>query len=619
MRCRLLLFSLLITALAAGAPAQDPKPGERLHDLLQQLGKLDAAAWAERKAALEQQAKAADEQAALLRAQAAKLQEQAATADASAAAVRAEIVRLEQLQKLLGAPPAAEAKPAPRGEEKATKPAASAAVDKQRDKEKENEKEKAEAKPKVETNEASPASKDQGGQEQGSKAPAAVIADASPNQQLVSWHGRVARLFEDRCSSCHEPGEKEGGLDVTTFAAIRAGGGSGRTLVPGDPDRSRLWLMVSRQERPFMPKGDDQLSAEELQVLRTWIEQGACEDEASARAFVQAHAAASRAEVQAAPVAMVPGALPEGLPSLPLRTGARPAAIKSLVRSPTASLLATPGLQQVLLFDGAFEPLGVLPCPQPAVECVNFAADGSQLVVGCGEPGRSGVAIVYDVRTGRPLGTFGAERDVPLAVAVHAGRGLVALGGSGKGARVLRQSDGTELFVGAHDDYVLTLQFSPDGALLAAADRAGTINLWEVEGGRLGTTLPCSAGAVNGLVFAAGGKLLIAACADGTVRGFDVAAGKELWKRAAHRGEATAVAAGAEDRVASTGEDGCIAVLTCTGKPVVTSKALGEWLYSVAFGATDDVVFGGDWLGRVHRFDSSSKKVSLCTPLAPGQ
>ncbi len=606
MRCRLLVFSLLVTALATFAPAQEPapapKPGERLQELLQQLGKLDAAAWAQRKAALEQQAKAADEQAANLRAQAAKLQAQATAADAAAATVRAEIVRLEQLQKLLAAPSAAAV------QSKATTPATPPA----KEKEKEKEKAKENAKP-------APAGDKTGGKDDAppGPTPVAMLAEASSGEALVFWRGRVERLLQDRCSSCHEPGEKKGGLDVTTFAAIRDGGGSGRTLVPGDPEHSRLWLMIAQQERPFMPKGEDPLAKEELQLLRTWIEQGACEDEASARAFVRA-SAATKAEAPAAPMALPAGVLPEELPPLPLHTGARPAAVKSLARSPTASLMAMPGLQQVLLFDGEMEPLGILPCPQPAVECVNFAADGSQLAVGCGEPGRSGVAIVYDVRTGRQLGAFGAERDVPLAVAVHARRDLVALGGAGKRARVLRQRDGAELFAGAHDDYVLTLQFSPDGALLAAGDRAGAISLWEVDGGRLGSTLPCRAGAVNGLAFAADGRLLVAACADGTVRGFDISAGKELWKHNAHRGEATAVAFGAEDKLASVGQDGCISVLTRAGKPIATSKALGEWLYAVAFGG-DNVVFGGDWLGRVHRFDAKSKQVSVHTPLAAGQ
>lgn len=97
--------------------------------------------------------------------------------------------------------------------------------------------------------------------------------DAALPTTFVDW-AAVEPLLQDRCSSCHEPNDKKGGLDVTTFAAMRAGGGSGKTITPGEPEQSRLYLMVTMQERPFMPKGEDPLPAEQQQLLRTWIEQG---------------------------------------------------------------------------------------------------------------------------------------------------------------------------------------------------------------------------------------------------------------------------------------------------------------------------------------------------------
>jgi WD40 repeat protein len=180
---------------------------------------------------------------------------------------------------------------------------------------------------------------------------------------------------------------------------------------------------------------------------------------------------------------------------------------------------------------------------------------------------------------------------------------------------VLRTKDGSEVFAGAHDDFVLALQFSPDGALLAAADRSGTVHLFETATGRIGQTLTGHRGAVNAVAFAGNGKLLATAGADGTVRGFDVATGKETWKQTPHQGEATALAFSPTDLLASAGADGRIAVLARDGKPVQTSNPVGEWLYSLAFGA-GDVVFAGDWQGRVHRFDSSKKQLTASAPLA---
>src|SRR5260221_6001104 len=116
----LLLAALLPAREAAPAPVPAPAPAgapaERLDKLLQELAGTDAKVWQGRLEKLEQQAKAHDQQAADLRAQAMKLQQQAAEADAAAKSVRTEIERLKELQKLLsgGKPTAAPAQtPAP--------------------------------------------------------------------------------------------------------------------------------------------------------------------------------------------------------------------------------------------------------------------------------------------------------------------------------------------------------------------------------------------------------------------------------------------------------------------------------------------------------------------------
>ena len=50
-----------------------------------------------------------------------------------------------------------------------------------------------------------------------------------PHADFVTW-ARVSPIFADHCTSCHDPTEQKGGLDLTTFAAARNGGGLGRVL-----------------------------------------------------------------------------------------------------------------------------------------------------------------------------------------------------------------------------------------------------------------------------------------------------------------------------------------------------------------------------------------------------
>lgn len=309
--------------------------------------------------------------------------------------------------------------------------------------------------------------------------------------------------------------------------------------------------------------------------------------------------------------------MPAALPRTALRSAARPGAVKCLARSPKAPLLALPGFGQVLLFDAEMAPLGVLPCPLPHVESVGFSPDGALLFAAGGERGRSGQVVVYDVRSGKQLAICGHDRDTPLGAAVSHKAGLVALGGSSKHARVF-SFDGKERFAGKHDDFVLGMDFNADGSLLAVADRSGVVQVWETATGRLGQTLAGHDGAVNAVAFH-GNKLLATAGADGTVRAWDATNGKEQWRLAAHQGEAIAVAFGPGDRLASCGNDGRIRVISLGGKALAQSPAAGDWLYGLGFGADGDVVFAGDWQGRVQRFDLKTRKLAAALPFATAQ
>ena len=309
--------------------------------------------------------------------------------------------------------------------------------------------------------------------------------------------------------------------------------------------------------------------------------------------------------------------MPTGLPQVALNVPTRPVPIKALQRSPRAALLAMPGHGQVVLFDGEFAQLGVLPCELPTVSGIAFSTDGSQLAIAAGQAGRRGRALVHDVRTGERIAAVGKLRDLPLAVAMHGD--LVALGGSGKRARVYELPDGRELFSGKHEDFVLGLSFGPDGKLLAAADRTGTVVVWDLRRGTAEARLRGHRGAAHAVAFHQSGKWLVTAGADGTVRSWDVDEGKERWRKNAHAGQALAIAIGPGDSIASSGSDGRIVVHNAAGRPIAQSTKTGDWLYAVAFGADDSVTFAGDFRGLIHRFSVKDRKLSALVVLEPAQ
>ena len=637
-----LLTAALLTAalLTAALPAQtstQPSPApqqpaptnspDQLRVLLTQLRGLDTKAWQERLQELEQLAKESDRAAAAHRSLARQLTEQAVIADARAKALRDEQQQLEDLRKMLLSLPADPTAPAPAPKASATKtepipptpapitpavvtppstvPAVAPAMS-------------AAAMP-MTAAAATPAPIAPPAVTPPSTIPAVAPAMPAAAMPMTLW-ADVAPILAERCTACHDPDSKKGGLDMTSFTAALQGGGSGKSIVPGQPDQSRLFRMITQQERPFMPRDGDPLEASAIVKIRQWIEQGAAEDTALALSFMSEKTAKQKALAEAVEASMSGTApLPENLPTIAVRYPPRTMPVLALARSPRAPLLALPGLAQVLLLDGALQTRGVLPCELPRIGAIGFSSDGSLLAIAGGEAGRNGKALVYDVKSGAVTGTFGKERDVPLAVAIHRGRGLIALGGSSKRARVYALGDGSEVLDGKHDDFVLALEFSPDGSTLAAADRSGVILLWETDGGRIAQTLRLPKGAANAVAFHRQGRMLAVAAGDGTVRMFSVQDGKEQWQKNAHLGEALALAFGPNNRLATGGTDGRIAVFDLDGKAVARSEPGGDQVQAIAFGVDDNIVIGGDAQGRLQYFDTSTKTVTASQPLSPAQ
>jgi len=84
----------------------------------------------------------------------------------------------------------------------------------------------------------------------------------------------VRPLLAEHCWQCHGAQKQWNNLRLDSGDAIRVGGDSGAVLVPGKPDESLLLQAVEPDGDPQMPP-DKPLQAEQVAVLRTWIEMGA--------------------------------------------------------------------------------------------------------------------------------------------------------------------------------------------------------------------------------------------------------------------------------------------------------------------------------------------------------
>src|ERR1041384_36472 len=96
-------------------------------------------------------------------------------------------------------------------------------------------------------------------------------------QEKVTFQDHILPLVEANCAKCHNSDKKKGDLDLTTYSSAIAGGASGKVLVPGDPDSSKLWKAINHLEDPNMPPNRGKMTDKELATFRKWIAGGLLE------------------------------------------------------------------------------------------------------------------------------------------------------------------------------------------------------------------------------------------------------------------------------------------------------------------------------------------------------
>jgi hypothetical protein len=105
----------------------------------------------------------------------------------------------------------------------------------------------------------------------------ATAADIPPDQ-LEFFDKKVKPVLVDKCYKCHsaEAGKSKGGLLMDSREAIRKGGDTGPSVVPGDVSKSLLITAISYKDSDLqMPPKGEKLSDQEIATLTEWVKMGA--------------------------------------------------------------------------------------------------------------------------------------------------------------------------------------------------------------------------------------------------------------------------------------------------------------------------------------------------------
>ena len=429
----------------------------------------------------------------------------------------------------------------------------------------------------------------------------ALSGNPASAEDKVTYQDHLLPIIENNCAKCHNPDKKKGDLDLTTYSGLMKGGGSGSVVVAGNPDASKLYRAITHAEEPNMPPNKPRIPDKEIETFKKWVTGGLLETSGSKALAAAKPTVDLTLKVSDAGKPDGPPPMPEH-PLLDPVVHSRTAGVATgLAISPWAPLVAMTSQRQVLLFNlETLDLAGVIPFAEGQPADVKFSRSGKILIIGGGHGGKSGRVTLWNVVTAEKITTFGDEYDTILAADLSPDQSKVALGGPGRLIKIHATSNGAVLQkIKKHTDWVTTLAFSPNGEMLATADRNGGISVWDPDNAQEIHTLAGHKGGVTALSWRSDSKVLASASEDGTIKLWEMQEGKMAKTWNAHNGGVLSVSYARDGKLVSCGRDNQIGLWNADGNRLKAFAGLKDLPVRAVISPAGDRVVAGDWSGRI--------------------
>jgi WD40 repeat protein/mono/diheme cytochrome c family protein len=436
----------------------------------------------------------------------------------------------------------------------------------------------------------------------------AISASAKP---VITYVDHVRPILSDYCLNCHNPDKTKGDLDLSTYKALLNGGGSGESVVPGNPDRSMLLGVITHAEEPEMPPKKPKIPEPHINTIREWIATGVRErSDSTAKTSSKKVVSFEVATVSDGGIKGVP-AIPKELPAIEAPTANQPAPILAMATSAWAPVAAVAAHEQILIYNTTDRSLiGALAFPERIPHVLKFSRNGELLLAAGGRGAHSGKAVLFDVETGQRVTVVGEEFDAVLAADISADHKYIAVGGPNKLIKIYATSNGELLHrIKKHTDWVTALEFSPDGKMLATGDRAGGLHVWDPEVGGIIFTLDEHKEMVTDISWRSDGQMFASTCEEGKLILWDTNEGWAAKNVKPHNAGILSVEYNSQGGIVTAGRDKSVRVLSGAAQETAKFAEFADLPTQVTFTHDGGQVLAGDYLGDVRVWDTKAKKI----------
>jgi WD40 repeat protein len=425
-----------------------------------------------------------------------------------------------------------------------------------------------------------------------------AIAAADP----VSFKRDVAPLLLDNCLACHGPKKAEGGYRIDTFERVTAAGDSTQPgFLAGKLEESEAFRRITSTDKSErMPLDGDPLTAEQVELLRRWLTEGAAFDGPDPKDSLASYI----------PPPTHPPAPEEYRATLP---------ITAVEFSPDGSHLVVGGYHELLFYnpaDGAL--LRRLPNVGQRTYAIRYSPDGQLLAVACGAPGRLGEVRIFKPDTGELVRVLGMTSDVVFDCAFSPQGDRLAMAAADGTVRVFNVADGGEqLTITSHSDWVLAVAWKADGSQLATASRDKTAKVFDAKTGELLITYSGHNQPVRGVLFHPDGAEVYSSGSDNKVHRWKIADAAKT-KESGLGGEVYKLTLSGEQFLTASADNKVRQFKAKEQDQIRELAGPKDWVLSTAMHAATKRIAGGTFDGHVFVWNADDGALVTSFTAAPG-
>ncbi|MFN5394370.1 MAG: c-type cytochrome domain-containing protein [Planctomycetota bacterium] len=332
-------------------------------------------------------------------------------------------------------------------------------------------------------------------------------------QDAVGFRNQVAPILQEHCVACHCAKRAEGGYRLDTIEQLsKAGDGAASPIVAGKRDQSE-WILRMKHADPDlrMPLDSEPLSAESIELISKWIDQGA--------------------KLEGIPAtdplwSIIP---PRTYPPAPEHY-ALAFPITALAFSSDGTQVFSSGYHEVLAWNAADGALvGRFGNQTQRIYAIASSSDPNKLFVGGGTPGSIGEVRLLNLANRSVEQTIVRGPDVVLDVALRPGSQELAVAMADNTIRIINlEKNEQRRMIASHADWVTQLAYSEDGKRLGSSSRDKSAKVADAETGELLGSYPGHAAAVRGIAAFQDGKQWISVGADNKIHRWEVENAKKV-------------------------------------------------------------------------------------------